>query len=837
MKKRCFTNTSYVILSDICSFEFSVNLNWRGITMNKKRLVLVGNGMAGVKTIEEVLEISKDLFDITIIGEEPYPNYNRILLSKVLQGDTTVEDITLNDWSWYKDNNIQLFTNEKAVDIDTKKQIVVTNNGTSISYDKLILATGSKPFILPIPGTDKEGVTTFRDIKDTDAMLAASKLFHKAAVIGGGLLGLEAARGLLNLGMDVTVVHLGSSLMDRQLDETAAALLKAELEKQGMKFLLQKNTTEILGDKRVKRLKFSDGEELECDLVVMSVGILPNIELAKSTGLATNRGIIVNDFLQTSEANIYAVGECAEHQGITYGLVAPLFEQAKVLAKDICGHETEPYQGSVVSTQLKVSGVEVFSAGEFVEGGDNKALRVFDEQDGIYKKMVFNEKKLVGAVLFGDSREGNRLFSMIKKRADISDTVKVSLLQPVGGEMGESIVASMASDEIICGCNGVSKGKIVQAIHEQGCTSVESIKACTSACRSCGGCKSMISELLEITLGENFDASAPKETLCGCTTLSRDEVVEEIRGKKLMHTREVMNVLGWKTSDGCSKCRPALNYYIGMIHPLEYEDENESRYVNERLHANIQKDGSFGVVPRMYGGVTNSDQLRKIADVADKYNAKLLKITGGQRIDIFGIEKDDLPKVWEELDMPSGYAYGKTLRTVKTCVGETFCRFGTQDSMSLGIALEKRLERVGSPHKFKMAVSACPRNCAESGIKDFGVVGVEGGFEMYVGGNGGTHLRAADLLGKVKTAEEVIEYASAYFQYYRETGIYLERTSKWLERMGLENIKAVIEDPKQRKELNERLDLALSVQEDPWKKIIRSEKLKNELFERVTVQR
>lgn len=803
--------------------------------MSKKRLVLVGNGMAGVKTIEEILSITNEVFEITIIGEEPHPNYNRIQLSKVLQGDTSVDDITLNDWSWYKENNIQLFVNEKVVQIDPNEKIVTTNVGTTIPYDDLIIATGSKPFILPIPGKDKEGVTTFRDIKDTDEMLNASKKYRKAAVIGGGLLGLEAARGLLHLGMDVTVVHLGSNLMDRQLDTTAASLLKADLENQGMNFLLEKNTTEIIGEDRVERLRFADGEELACDLVVMAVGIKPNIELADQAGLTTNRGIIVNDYLQTNIPSIYAVGECAEHNGIAYGLVAPLFEQAKVLAKAICGLETSPYKGSVVSTQLKVSGVEVFSAGEFVEGGDKKALRIYDEQDGLYKKMVFNGKKIVGAVLFGDSKEGTRLFSMIKKQADISDTVKVSLLQPIGGGSGESIVASMEADEMICGCNGVSKGAIVQAIHEQGCVSVEGIKACTSASRSCGGCKSLISELLEITLGDSFDPASQKETLCGCTSLSRDEVVEAIRDKNLMHTREVMNVLDWSTSDGCSKCRPALNYYLGMIHPVEYEDESESRYVNERLHANIQKDGSFGVVPRMYGGVTNAEQLRKIADVADKYHAKLLKVTGGQRIDIFGIEKEDLPKVWEELDMPSGYAYGKTLRTVKTCVGETFCRFGTQDSMSLGIALEKRLERVGSPHKFKMAVSACPRNCAESGIKDFGVVGVEGGFEMYVGGNGGTHLRAADLLGKVKTAEEVIEYASAYFQYYRETGIYLERTSKWLERMGLENIKVVMEDSKQRKELNERLNIAVTVQEDPWKKIIGDKKLKNDLFEKVTV--
>lgn len=801
--------------------------------MEKKRLVLIGNGMAGVKTIEEIFQVATEMFDITIIGEEPHPNYNRILLSKVLQGDTTVEDITLNDWSWYEENNIRLLTNEKVVRIDPNEKIVYTNVGTSVPYDECILATGSNPFILPIPGADKEGVTTFRDIKDTDTMLEASKKYKKAAVIGGGLLGLEAARGLLNLGMDVTVIHISETLMERQLDATAAGLLKEELEKQGMKFLLQKNTAEILGGERVESLRFTDGEELACDLVVMSVGIRPNSELGKETGLEVNRGIVVNDFLETSIPHIYAVGECVEHRGIAYGLVAPLFEQAKVLARNLCGVDTPPYEGSVVSTQLKVSGVEVFSAGDFIEGDGKKALKVFDEQDGIYKKLVLRGNQLVGAVLFGDSKDGNRLFSMIKKQADISDTAKVSILQPLGGETGESLVASMSSDEIICGCNGVAKGTIVQAIHEQGCTTVSGIKECTSAGRSCGGCKPLINELLEITLGDQFDASAQKETLCGCTTLSRDEVIAEIREKKLMHTREVMNVLNWETSEGCSKCRPALNYYLGMIYPAEYKDENESRFVNERLHANIQKDGSFGVVPRMYGGVTSPEQLRKIADVAEKYNAKLLKVTGGQRIDIFGIEKEDLPKVWEELDMPSGYAYGKTLRTVKTCVGESFCRFGTQDSMSLGIELEKRLERVGTPHKFKMGVSACPRNCAESGIKDFGIVGVDGGWEMYVGGNGGTDLRAADLLGKVKTSEEVIEYATAYFQYYRETGVYLERTSKWLERLGLETIKAVIEDPEQRKELNARLDEAITVQEEPWKKIVHDRKLRNELFEKV----
>ncbi|MCY8929989.1 NADPH-nitrite reductase [Bacillus subtilis] len=801
--------------------------------MGKKQLVLVGNGMAGVRAIEEILSVAKDEFQITIFGAEPHPNYNRILLSKVLQGDTDIKDITLNDWDWYEENNIQLYTNETVIKVDTENKTVITDADRIQPYDELILATGSVPFILPIPGADKKGVTAFRDIKDTDTMLAASKQYKKAAVIGGGLLGLEAARGLLNLGMDVSVIHLAPFLMERQLDATAGRLLQNELEKQGMTFLLEKQTEEIVGDDRVEGLRFKDGTSIEADLVVMAVGIRPNTTLGAESGIPVNRGIIVNDYMQTEIPHIYAVGECAEHRGIAYGLVAPLYEQAKVLAKHICGIETKPYEGSVLSTQLKVSGVEVFSAGDFNESEEKKAIKVFDEQDGIYKKIVLRGNQIVGAVLFGDSSEGNRLFSMIQKEADISETSKISILQPLNQEAGTSITAAMSDDEIICGCNGVSKGAIIQAIQEKGCSSTDEIKACTGASRSCGGCKPLVEEILQHTLGSDFDASAQKDAICGCTTLSRDEVVEEIKAKGLSHTREVMNVLGWKTPEGCSKCRPALNYYLGMINPTKYEDDRTSRFVNERMHANIQKDGTYSVVPRMYGGVTNSTDLRKIADVVDKYEIPLVKMTGGQRIDLIGVKKEDLPKVWEDLDMPSGYAYGKTLRTVKTCVGEQFCRFGTQDSMALGIALEKKFEGLNTPHKVKMAVSACPRNCAESGIKDLGVVGIDGGWELYVGGNGGTHLRAGDLLMKVKTNEEVLEYAGAYLQYYRETANYLERTSAWLERVGLSHVQSVLNDPEKRQELNDRMNETLSVHKDPWKDFLEDKQTSKELFENV----
>ncbi|MFP5111935.1 nitrite reductase large subunit NirB [Bacillaceae bacterium C204] len=803
--------------------------------MDKKKLVLVGNGMAGVKTIEEILKLSRESFEITIFGAEPHPNYNRILLSKVLQGDTAVKDITLNDWDWYTENNIQLFTSETVIKVDSKRKVVITDLGRIEPYDELILATGSLPFILPIPGADKKGVTAFRDIKDTEVMLETSKEYKKAAVIGGGLLGLEAARGLLNLGMDVSVIHLAPYLMERQLDPQAGKLLQSELEMQGMKFLLEKQTQEIFGNDRVEGLRFSDGTILDADLVVMAVGIKPNIELAKASEIAVNRGIVVNDYLQTSVPDIYSVGECAEHNGTVYGLVAPLFEQGKILAKHISGLETKGYQGSVLSTQLKVSGVEVFSAGDFMEGEGKEAIKVFDGNDSIYKKIVIQDNKIVGAVLFGDSSDGNRLFSMIQKQADVSYTTKVSLLQPLNEEFGGSLVASMSEEEIICGCNGVSKGAIIEAIQNQGCSSVDEIKACTSASRSCGGCKPLVAEVLQLTLGSEFDSSIQKEAICSCTTLSRDEVVEEIKAKGLTHIREVMNVLGWMTEEGCSKCRPALNYYLGMVNPIDYKDERESRFVNERMHANIQKDGTYSVVPRMYGGVTNSQDLRRIADVVDKYEIPLVKLTGGQRIDLLGVKKEDLPKIWTELDMPSGSAYGKSLRTVKTCVGEQFCRFGTQDSMGLGIDLEKKFEGLQTPHKVKMAVSACPRSCAESGFKDIGFIGIDGGWELYVGGNGGTHVRGGDLLYKVKTSEEAMEITGAYLQYYRETANYLERTSAWIERVGLTHVRSVLDDKEKRQALNERMDDALSVIKDPWKTITEDEKVRKELFETVVM--
>lgn len=804
------------------------------MTNVKEKLVVIGNGMAGINTLEQILKLT-DRFEIIVFGSEPYPNYNRIMLSYVLEGSKTLDDIVINDWNWYKENGIALHTGQTVTRIDPANKTVITDGGMTASYDKLLIATGSNSLMLPIPGSDREGVVGFRDIADCNQMLEAAKAYKTAAVIGGGLLGLEAAKGLVGLGMDVTVVHLMNDLMERQLDSQASAMLKSELERQGIKFAMGKSTAEMQGDHRVRKLVFTDGEELDAEFVVMAVGIRPNKQIGEASGIQTNRGILVDDFMRTSAPDVYAVGECAEHRGVCYGLVAPLFEQGNVLAKQICGIETDGYTGSITSTKLKISGVDVFSAGEFIEGPQHTVISAKDEWKRTYKKVLLDQGKIVGAVLFGDVTESASLQKYVREGTEMNDEIYGDLMGTGGhcggGKSKTAAVEKMADDEIVCGCKGVTKKVIVDAINEKGLTTVDEIKACTGATGSCGGCKPVVEQILSYVLGDGFKKTV-KTGICGCTPMSRQEIVAGIKEKGLRTTKEVMHVLEWHNPEGCSKCRPAVNYYLGVIYPGEHKDEKESRFVNERMNANIQKDGTYTVVPRMYGGVTTPEDLKKIADVSVKYNVKAVKVTGGQRLDLIGVQKEDLPKVWEELDMPSGYAYAKSLRTVKTCVGSQYCRFGTQDSLSVGAMLERKFERLDFPAKFKIAVNGCPRNCAESCTKDIGIVGNDGGWEVFIGGNGGIKARLADSLCKVKTDQELTDTVAAVMQYYRETGNYLERTSEWVERMGLEDIYSkTVEDVEYRRTLIDSIEHALTFVEDPWKQVLNDKKLRSELFE------
>ena len=791
--------------------------------MKKLKLVMVGNGMAGVRTLEELLKIAPDLYDITVFGAEPHANYNRILLSPVLAGEMTLKEIMLNDVDWYEQHGIRLHLGKKVTKIDRGARKVIAADGTTESYDRLLLATGSNPFIVPIPGVDLQGVISYRDIADTEAMIDASSRYRNAVVIGGGLLGLEAANGLKLRGMNVTVVHLMPWLMERQLDRNAAGMLQRSLEQKGLSFLLEKQTAEVVGrDGRVAAVRFKDGEEIAADLVVMAVGIRPNVELAQSAGLHCNRGIVVSDTMQTHDPRIYSVGECVAHRGSTYGLVAPLFEMAKVCATHLAEFGIGRYQGSVTSTKLKVTGIDLFSAGDFTGGAETEEIVLHDAVGGVYKKLVIRNDRIIGSVMYGDTVDGAWFFQLMRDGQSIADIRDHLMFGQAhlgnAGHQGQSKAAAMPDTMEVCGCNGVAKGNIIRSIKEKGLFTLEEVRKHTKASSSCGSCTGLVEQILASTVGGAYTPQATiTKPMCGCTELTHEEVRKAIRERKLLSIPQVMKALEWHTPNGCASCRPALNFYLMAAWPHQAQDDPQSRFINERAHANIQKDGSFSVVPRMFGGVTTAAELRRIADVVDKYQIPTVKVTGGQRIDLLGVRKEDLPSVWSELDMPSGHAYAKALRTVKTCVGSEWCRFGVQDSTQMGIDLEKAFWKMYAPHKVKMAVSGCPRNCAESGIKDVGIIGVESGWEIYIGGNGGIKTEVAHFLVKVKTEQEVLEYAGAFIQLYREEARYLDRTVHYIQRVGLDNIKKqLVEDPENRKALYERLVFALQDEKDPW---------------------
>ncbi|MCG6866871.1 MAG: nitrite reductase large subunit NirB, partial [Thiogranum sp.] len=741
----------------------------------KEKLILIGNGMAGVRTLEELLKLTPDHYDITVFGGEPYGNYNRILLSPVLAGEKTIDEIMLNDEQWYADNGITLHKGKWVESVDRARRIVHASDGTESAYDRLIIATGSTPFMIPVPGNELDGVIAFRDIGDVDTMLeVAAKQHGKAVVIGGGLLGLEAANGLLKQGMDVTVVHLMDCLMERQLDKPAAALLKASLEQKGLKFLMQAQTEAILGKDRVEAVRFKDGLEVAADLVVMAVGIRANYALAEKIGLHCERGVVVNDTMQTFDPRVYAVGECVQHRGQTYGLVAPLFEQAKVCANHLAHIGIARYEGSVTSTKLKVTGIDLFSAGDFVGDDTTEDLILQDPGRGVYKKVVLKDNRIKGAVMYGDTIDGTWYFELMRDNTDVSG-FRDNLLfgQAHLGDSGhgdDNRVAAMADTTEICGCNGVCKGDIVNAITRKNLFTLDDVRAHTKASSSCGSCTGLVEALLAHTVGGDYSESPAKKPLCACTVHTHDEIRAGIRDQALKTIPAVQHFFEWKTPNGCSKCRPALNYYLLCQWPGDYQDDSQSRFINERAHANIQKDATYSVIPRMWGGGTTPRELRAIADVAEKYQVQTVHVTGGQRIALYGLTKEELPRIWGELNqagLVSGHAYGKALRTVKTCVGREWCRFGTQDSTQLGIDLEKMTWGSWTPHKFKMAASGCPRNCAEATIKDFGVVCVDSGYELHVGGNGGVKVRATDLLCHVETPEQVLEYCAAFMQLYR----------------------------------------------------------------------
>jgi len=789
-----------------------------------KKLVVIGNGMAAGRALEELFERAPGAYEVTIFGAEPRVNYNRIMLSPVLSGEKTYEDILIHDDAWYEANGITLHRGKQVVEIDRAAKRVIAADGTGAEYDQLLVATGSVPFVVPIPGASLPGVVTYRDLDDVNRMLEAAEKGGHAVVIGGGLLGLEAAAGLKARGMEVTVLHLMPTLMERQLDPSAGYLLQKAFEDRGIAVRCKANTHAILGETHVTGVRLDDGTELPADIVVMAVGIRPNAVLAKEAGLETNRGVLVGDDMRTSDPDIFSVGECVEHRGHCYGLVAPLYEMAKVVAAQLAGDESAAYTGSVTATKLKVTGIDLFSAGDFSEAKDRQDIVLRDAARGIYKRLVLKENRIVGAVLYGETGDGSWFFDLLRKETDVSELRDTLIFGQsyVGGAPLDptAAVAALPDDAEICGCNGVCKGKIVQTITEKGLSTLAEVRAHTKASASCGTCTGLVEQVMSLTLGDGF-AKAAVEPMCGCTELGHDELRRLIRAAGLKSIPAVMQELGWKTSCGCAKCRPALNYYLLCDWPEEYEDDGYSRFINERVHANIQKDGTYSVVPRMWGGLTNPRELRAIADVAERYNIPTVKVTGGQRIDLLGVRKEDLPAVWADLNdagMVSGHAYAKGLRTVKTCVGKEWCRFGTQDSTGLGVRIEKFMWGSWTPAKVKMGVSGCPRNCAEATCKDVGVICVDSGYEIHFAGAAGIHIKGTQLLCKVPEEDECIEVIAALTQLYREQGHYLERMYKWADRVGVDSIREiVVDDLAKRRALYDRFVISQrNAQIDPW---------------------
>jgi len=791
------------------------------------RLVVVGNGMAGIRTIEEILARGGgETFDITVFGDEPYGNYNRILLSNVLAGSDDPAEIYLNALDWYSDNHIELRAGVRVVRIDTFAHLVHADDGTSMQYDKLILATGSRSFFPPMTGlwaddkTLADGVFGFRTLDDTASMIAEAATRTKAVVLGGGLLGLEAARGLQNRGLTVDVVHAGPTLMNAQLDDLAGAILRRSVESLGIGVHTGMRTTEVIvSDGRLAGIVFSDGERLDCDMLVIAAGIRPNVGLAQRAGLTVERAIVTDDHMRSADDDdVYVVGECAQHRGQVYGLVGPLWEQAKVLADHLTGTDTRSaYHGSRVATKLKVAGVDVASMGiKAPEFDDDEFVQYSEPRHGVYKTIVIRDGKLVGATLVGDVSKVSFLTQAFDNGLPLPDE-RISLMFDIGTPDVAVGVSELADDAQVCNCNGVSKGSLVACVRD-GTTSVTGVMAKTKAGKGCGSCKELVGQVVawaaEGAVTEDPSASwyvpgvpYDKPTLMG---LIRD-----------LQLHSVSSVFAALAPDGKEDAgsKMALSSLLEMMWADEFVDEQDARYINDRVHANIQRDGTFSVVPQMKGGVTNPWQLRRIADVADKYAIPMIKLTGGQRIDLLGVRKEDLPAVWSDLDMPSGYAYGKSFRTVKTCVGTDFCRYGLGDSTALGIAIEERYQGLASPGKMKLAVTGCPRNCAEALCKDLGVVAVgDDRWEIYVGGAAGAHIRKGDLLATVDGPDEVMTLTGRFLQYYRENANWLERTYSFVPRVGIERIQAVVIHDAEgiAEQLDANMAKSIAAYRDPW---------------------
>lgn len=793
----------------------------------KKNLVVIGNGMAGARTVEEILARGGgDMFEISMYGDEPYGNYNRILLSNVLNGSQQENEIFLNPLEWYRDNNITLHVGVYAESVLRKAKFVLGQDGTIEPYDKLIIATGSRSYVPPIEGVtlpdgqDKPGVFVFRTLDDCReiAEYARARDKGRAAIIGGGLLGLEAARGLQNYGIQVDVIHRSAHLMNQQLDAQAGAILKSTIEQMNIGVLLSRNTTAVLGEDHVTGIRFADGSVLQCDMVVMAAGIKPNSEIGARCGLRVQRAILVdNQMRAVDDPDIYVVGECAQHRGHVYGLVAPLWEQAKVLADHITGKNPDAaYHGSKVATKLKVMGVEMAAMGIIEPFDDRDEIVQFTEpKKGTYKKLIVRDGRLAGAILLGDISKAAYLLQAFDRNTPLPED-RLTLLFDIGAPSKKLTIEEMPPDMQICNCNGVSKGAILACV-KKGKRSSKAVMEATRAGMGCGSCKTLVTEVVEFACGGEVEEDPSVHYYVPGVPLTKPELIRACRERNLRSVSAVFAALANGQEDPASK--PGLASLLNTIWADEYIHEPDARFINERVHANIQKDGTFSVVPQIPGGVTTPAELRRIAEVAEKYHVPMVKLTGGQRIDLLGVKKDQLPNIWRDLGIPSGHAYGKSYRTCKSCVGTDFCRYGVGDSTTLAIKIEQKFKGIDTPHKVKMATAGCPRNCSEAMVKDVGAVAIEGGkWEIYIGGAAGSHVRKGDILCVVDNHEDVLKYSARFLQYYRENAKYLERTYGFIERIGIDKIRAVVVDDSEgiAARLDGAMEASIAAYKDPW---------------------
>ncbi len=797
----------------------------------RQKLVVVGNGMAGARAVEEIIARGGAArFDITMFGDEPYGNYNRILLSNMLSGIADASEIFLNPLSWYDDNAITLHAGHLVTDIDRAAKCVRSDKGLVVHYDKLLIATGSRAFI-PVmkgairgDGNMRDGVFGFRSLDDCNAIMECASRSKRAVVIGGGLLGLEAARGLLNHGCEVHVVHIGRQLMPAQLDEQAARLLRSTMERMGIVIHLEKHTTEVLtrlvdGVKRVAGLAFKDGAKLDCDMVVISAGIRPNAEIARAAGLAVERAIVVGNDMRTDDRDIFAVGECVQHRDRVYGLVAPLWEQAKVAADQLTGANPDAaYHGSKLATRLKVMGVELASMGiTEPEEERDEIIQFVEPRRGTYKKLIVRDGRLVGGILMGDISKAAYLMQAFDRDSPLPPDERLSLLFDLGAPAQAVTLDEMPDDQQVCNCNGVSKGQIGACV-ATGARTSRAVMTATRAGMGCGSCKSLVGELVAHFSGGDIEEDPSVHYYVPTIPMAKPELTAAIRQHNLRSVSQVFRALSTDgREDAASK--PALASLLITIWAGDYVDERDARFINDRVHANIQRDGTFSVVPEMAGGITTADELIRIGEVAKKHDVPLVKLTGGQRIDLVGIPKEKLPAIWADLGMPAGWAWGKSYRTCKSCIGTDFCRFGLGDSMGLAKQVEQRYRGLDSPAKMKLATAGCPRNCSEAMVKDLGMVAIgDGKWEIHVGGAAGAHVRKGDVLATADSEEQALRISDRFFQYYRENAKWKERTYTFMERIGLARVRAIIVDDSEGicADLDVAMAEARAAVRDPW---------------------